>query len=208
VAPEPQRTLHEDDVGDDPMPEVQRWLAEAEAVGVLEPSAMQLATVDDQGRPAARTVLLRGVDERGFRFFTNHTSAKGVHLAADPACALVLLWMPLHRQVSVTGRARLLSREESQAYWDTRPRGSQIGAWASRQSSVLEGRAALDEAVVAVEARFADESRVPLPPFWGGYLVVPDSVTLWQGRPDRLHDRLRWRRSAVDQPWTRERLSP
>jgi pyridoxamine 5'-phosphate oxidase len=196
--------LDEHDVGDDPIPEVQRWLDDAVAAGLAEPFAMQLATAG----PTVRTVLCRGLDERGFMFVTNFESRKGRALAADPACALVLVWTPLQRQVLVTGRAERVAHEEVQAYWRTRPRGSRIGAWASPQSHVIPDRAWLEARTAEVEARFAGVEDIPVPDFWGALRVVPDSVELWCGRPDRLHDRLRWRRDAPGAPWVRERLAP
>jgi pyridoxamine 5'-phosphate oxidase len=199
--------LSESDVGDDPIPEVARWVEDAVAAGVAEPYAMQLATVDD-GRPSARTVLLRTLDQRGFMFVTNLESRKGRELAANPACALVLVWTPLKRQVLVTGTAERVSDDEVELYWHTRPRGSRIGAWASPQSQVIADRAVLERAAAEVEARFAGTDDLPLPPFWGAWRVVPDTVELWCGRDDRLHDRLRWRRDAPGQAWIRERLAP
>jgi pyridoxamine 5'-phosphate oxidase len=196
--------LDETDVGDDPIPEVVRWVDDAVAAGVAEPHAMQLATAG----PTARTVLLRGLDERGFMFVTNLESRKGRALAADPACALVLVWPALQRQVLVTGVAEQVADAEVEAYWRTRPRGSRVSAWASPQSEVVPDRAALVRRFEEAEARFAGTDDIPVPPFWGAFRVVPDSVELWAGRPDRLHDRLRWRRSAVGEPWIRERLAP
>jgi len=196
--------LSEDDVGDDPLPEVQRWLDDAVAAGVVEPFAMQLATAG----PTARTVLLRGLDERGFMFVTNLGSRKAKALAADPACALVLVWTPLSRQVLVTGTAERVPDEEVEGYWLTRPRDRQVAAWASPQSEVLPDRAALEARVAEIEARFSGVDLLPVPPDWGAFRVVPDSVELWCGRTDRLHDRLRWRRSAPGTRWIRERLAP
>ncbi|MCU1374891.1 MAG: pyridoxamine 5-phosphate oxidase [Actinomycetia bacterium] len=199
--------LSETDVGDDPIPEVVRWVDDAVAAGGAEPHAMQLATVA-AGRPSARTVLLRGLDERGFMFVTNLESRKGRELAANPACALVLVWPALKRQVLVTGTAERVADDEVEAYWRTRPRGSRISAWASPQSRVLPDRATLERAAADVEARFAAIDDLPVPPFWGAWRVVPDSVELWCGRDDRLHDRLRWRRDSPAEPWIRERLAP
>jgi pyridoxamine 5'-phosphate oxidase len=197
--------LNEDDVGEDPIPEVQRWVDEAVAAPeVVEPFAMQLATAG----PTARTVLLRGLDERGFMFVTNLESRKGRALAEDPACALVLVWTPLSRQVLVTGTAERVPYEEVRDYWETRPRDRQVAAWASPQSQVIPDRAALEARVAEVEARFTDVEQLPVPSDWGAFRVVPDSVELWCGRPDRLHDRLRWRRDAPGSRWIRERLAP
>ena len=164
--------LSEDDVGDDPIVEVQRWVDDAVAAEVAEPFAMQLATAG----PTARTVLLRGLDERGFMFVTNLDSRKGRALAADPACALVLVWASLKRQVLVTGRAERVPDDEVAAYWRTRPRGSQVSAWASPQSEVIPDRAWLEARTAEVEARFADVDVLPVPDFWGAFRVVPDSV--------------------------------
>lgn len=193
--------------------QLRRWLDDAAAAGVAEPTAMTLATVDPDGRPSARTVLLKGVDERGLTFFTNHTSRKGRALAADPRVALVLPWPAVGRQVCVTGDAEQLDAADSAAYARSRPRGSQIGAWASRQSRVIAGRAELEDRRAELERRFAG-GPVPVPPFWGGYLVRPVTVEFWQARPDRLHDRLQFRRPdavpglASDGGWIVERLAP
>lgn len=198
--------LRLDDLGDDPLTEVACWLDEAIERGAPDATAVQLATVDTDGRPAARTVLLKGLDERGFHFFTNHESRKGRHLAANPACALVLFWRSLDRQVNVTGTAGRLPDDEADAYFATRPRGSQLGAWASRQSTVIGSREELERRVAELDERFAGGD-VPRPDWWGGYVVRPDTVELWQGRDDRLHDRIRFTR-AGDDGWRRERLSP
>ena len=197
--------LDEAGVDADPIIQFQHWFAECVAAAVPEPDAMCLAT-DAGGVPAARMVLLRGVDARGFVFHTNYDSDKGRHLAANPAAALVFRWYRLQRQVRVSGPAGRISDEESDAYFRTRPRGAQVGAWASRQSAVLPGRAALESAVAAVEARFAG-TEVPRPPWWGGIRVVPSVVEFWQGRQDRLHDRLRYRRQGAE-GWVIERLAP
>ena len=199
--------LHIDELGDDPLAEVACWLDEAVEAGAPDATAMQLATVGADGRPANRTVLLKGLDDRGFHFFTNHESRKGRHLGANPACALVLFWRNLDRQVNVTGTAERLPDEEADAYFATRPRGSQLGAWASRQSTVIESRDVLEAAVAEAAARFGD-GPVARPPWWGGYVVRPDGVELWQGRDDRLHDRIRYTRLDDGTGWRRERLSP
>ena len=199
--------LTEDDVGDEPIVEVQRWLDDAVAAEVDEPFAMQLATtVDDQ--PTVRTVLLRGLDERGFMFVTNLESTKGRQLAANPRAALTIVWTALSRQVCATGPAERVSDDDIWAYWHVRPRGHRIGAWASRQSTTVPDRATLDAAADECEQRFAGTDDIPVPPWWGGFRVVPDMVELWAGRVDRLHDRLRWRRDAPGAPWVRERLAP
>ena len=182
------------------------WWAEAQASSETEPSAMQLATAGADGNPTVRTVLCRGIDERGFRFFTNIESRKGGQLAERPACSVCLVWPGLRRQVLATGIAERLADDEVAAYWSSRPRGSQVSAWASRQSEPIADRGALVAAAAEIERRFADAATLPVPPWWGGFVVVPDSIELWCGRPDRLHDRLRWTRTGDG--WLRERLSP
>jgi pyridoxamine 5'-phosphate oxidase len=198
-------TLDAADLPAEPLVAVRGWLAEAVAAGVLEPTAMVVSTATPDGAPSSRTVLLKGVDDRGLTFFTNRGSRKGRQLAANPRCAALLRWDALHRQVGVTGTAELVDDAESDAYFASRPRGSQVGAWASRQSEVIADRGVLERWAAEVEERFPGE--VPRPPFWGGYRIVPDSVELWQGRPSRLHDRLRYRRGE-DGAWILERLSP
>ncbi|QKW16982.1 pyridoxamine 5'-phosphate oxidase [Verrucosispora sp. NA02020] len=183
-----------------------RWFADAVAAGLPEPNAMVVGTADAQGRPSARTVLLKGYDPAGFVFFTNHRSRKGVEADVNPYASLVFPWFPMQRQVIVAGRVERIDRAETEAYFTSRPRGSRLGAWASAQSSVLPDRAALDEAYRAVAERFADVDPIPAPPHWGGLRVRPDSVEFWQGRASRLHDRLRFRRDADD--WVVERLAP
>jgi len=189
------------DVDPDPIAQFRRWLDDARAAGLVEPEAMTVSTT----APAARVVLLRGVDDRGFAFFTNYESAKARELAADPAVALSFVWLPLHRAVRVAGRAERLPEAESDAYFASRPRGSRVGAWASPQSEVIADRAALDAEVAAVEARF-DGRDIPRPPHWGGFLVRPHALEFWQGRPNRLHDRLLYRKSAGG--WEIVRLAP
>ncbi len=167
---------------------------------------MVVATADAYGVPSARSVLLKAVDERGFTFYTNHLSRKASDLAANPRAALVFRWRVLERQVTARGPVSRVHDDEADAYWATRPRPTQIGAWASRQSSVLASRAELEGAASGIATRFPDD--IPRPDFWGGYLVAPMEVELWQGRPNRLHDRIRYRRSAPGEPWTIERLAP
>lgn len=188
----------------DPLAQIQEWMEDARRV-VSEPHAMTLATATTEGVPSARVVLLRGIDERGLRFFTNRASRKSGELSANPRAALAIHWWELGRQIRVEGRVEALSHEESAAYWETRPRGSQIAAWASPQSQPLSDRAELDARVAEMNARFGHGS-VPLPPFWGGYRVVPDAIELWEHRDDRLHDRLRYVRE--DGGWRSERLAP
>jgi len=199
--------LDEADLAVDPYEQFGRWFDDAVTAAVPEPNAMVLATAGSDGRPSARTVLLKGVDQRGFSFFTNYDSQKARALAANPACALVLLWKPLARQVCVAGRAERLGDEESSAYFSSRPRGSRLGAWASPQSQVLPDRATLERRLEEVERTYGEEDDIPRPPHWGGFLVVPDSIEFWQGRTNRLHDRLRYRRDVTG-AWVVERLAP
>lgn len=197
------------DIGDtDPDPVVQfgRWMAEARAAESLEPTAMTLATADDAGRPAARIVLLKEATPRGFVFFGDRRSRKGRHLAVNAQAALCFWWGELQRQVRVVGRVELLDAVESEAYFRTRPRESQVSAWTSHQSASVADRAALDAAWAVQEARFAGAD-VPLPPHWGGWRVVPEEIEFWQGRPGRFHDRIHYHREP-NGSWRRERLSP
>lgn len=182
-----------------------RWLADARAAGCHEPEAMTLSTTGPDGAPSARMVLMRGADTLGFRFFTNRSSRKGRELAADPRAALTFYWYPPGRQVRVEGDAEELPRDESEAYFASRPRGHQVGAWASAQGEVLAGRAHLEEAYAEAAARFQG-GPVELPPYWGGYVVRPRVVEFWQARTDRLHDRVMYLRE--DGGWSRSRLSP
>ena len=196
------------DVGDldpDPVEQSRKWVDDAIAAECIEANAMTVSTVDSEGRPQSRYVLLRGLDERGFWFFTNADSEKGRALAGNPHAALTLAWLQLHRQLRVGGVVEQLPAELSDAYFARRSRGSQIGAWASRQSTVIESRAALDEAVAEYERRFEGQD-VPRPPFWCGYALKPDVIEFWQGRPSRLHDRIRFRRDGDS--WVPERLAP
>lgn len=200
------RPLDEADVDPDPFRQFRAWFAEAEAARLYQPDAMTLATATADGRPSARQVLLRGADERGFPFFTNYDSRKAAELAANPRAALLLFWAELHRQVRVEGRVEVVSAEESDAYFGTRPRGSQLSAWASPQSEVIAGRAVLEQTVAEIARRF-EGGPVPRPPRWGGYRVVPDVVEFWQGRENRLHDRLCYRRRP-EGGWHVVRLAP
>jgi pyridoxamine 5'-phosphate oxidase len=184
---------------------VRDWFEEAAASGIVEAERMALATATPDGRPSVRIVLLKGIDEEGIRFFTNYGSRKGRELDANPRAAVTLYWQPLYRAARMEGPVERLSAQESDAYFASRPRGAQIGAWASAQGSVLRDRAELDERVAEVEARFPDS--VPRPDFWGGYRLRPDAVELWQGRPDRLHDREHFLLQG-DGSWRSERLSP
>jgi pyridoxamine 5'-phosphate oxidase len=193
------------EVASDPIEQFRGWLAGAREAGIYEPEAMTVATVDADGHPSSRFVLLRGLDERGFAFFTNYESTKGRQLDARPYAALTFGWLALHRSVRVEGPAERLPAAESDAYFASRPRGAQLGAWASPQSTVIGGRDQLDEALAAAERRYAD-GIVPRPEHWGGFLVRPDRVEFWEGRPNRLHDRVRYEREGTG--WRIERLAP
>jgi pyridoxamine 5'-phosphate oxidase len=199
-------SLHEENLDPDPIRQFALWFDEATKCAVPEPNAMTLATCTIDGRPSARIVLLRGVDERGFAFFTNYESRKARELDSNPWAALVFFWHDLERQVRVEGRVERVSAEESDVYFHGRPESSRIGAWASPQSQVIPSREALEERFGDLENRFADGA-ISRPPNWGGYRLVPDTVEFWQGRPSRLHDRLRYtRRQHGD--WLIERLAP
>ncbi len=197
--------LSESDLDPDPVQQFTNWFDDAVNAGLPEPNAMTLATADATGAPSARTVLLKGYDARGFVFFTNYQSRKGADLAGNPRAALVFPWVQLQRQVIVSGDVRRTSRAESAGYFATRPRGAQISAWASPQSSVMRSRDELDRAREEIERRYADRA-VPLPPHWGGMRVIPRAIEFWQGRADRTHDRLRYRRTRSG--WRVERLAP
>ena len=199
------RPLCEEDVPPDPVAQFRAWFRAAEEGGVRLPETMILATASAAGAPSARAVLLKGLDERGFAFFTNLESRKAVELGENPRAALVFHWPALGRQVRVEGRVAPVDRAEAEAYFETRPRGSRIGAWASPQSAVLGSRDELDRLVADEEAAHPGDD-VPLPPFWGGYRVEPEVVEFWQHRESRLHDRLRYRREGDG--WVVERLAP
>jgi pyridoxamine 5'-phosphate oxidase len=191
-----------------PFEQFAHWFKQAATEGgVFEPNAMVVSTADAQGRPSSRTVLLKHFDERGFVFFTNYESRKGHDLAVNPHVSLLFPWYPMARQVIVTGVAHRTGRDETAAYFRTRPHGSQLGAWASAQSSVLPDRLALDRAYEELAARYPDGEQVPVPPHWGGFRVVPSTVEFWQGRENRLHDRLRYV-AVAEGAWRVERLSP
>jgi pyridoxamine 5'-phosphate oxidase len=197
--------LDESTVSEDPFTEFTQWLEEAVKAQVVEPDAMTLATASPDGAPSARMVLLRGFDERGFVFFTDYRSQKGLELERNPRAALVFHWPELERQVRITGPVSPTGREESEAYFRTRPRGSRIGAWSSHQSQVISGREPLEERVRELESKYPGEE-IPLPPYWGGFRLSPTAIEFWQGRMSRLHDRIRYARDG--ERWRIERLSP
>lgn len=201
-----QRGLRRSELDRDPIVQFNRWLAEASQHQLLEPNAMTLATVDAGGQPWTRTVLLKICDERGFIFFTNYEGAKGRQLDAEPRAALTFWWNALERQVNVTGIVEKTSRDESGHYFHSRPPGSQLGAWASAQSEVISDRHQLELQYAKALAKYGEEN-IPLPPFWGGYLLRPQTIEFWQGRRSRLHDRLRYTRS-LEGAWRIDRLSP
>jgi pyridoxamine 5'-phosphate oxidase len=206
--------LNESDLRTTPLAQFEAWLQEVGASGLPEPNAMVLATVDGAGVPTARTVLLKGVDAAGFRFFTNYASRKAQALAANPRVALVFPWFAVHRQVTVLGAAEKMPAAESAAYFRSRPRDSQLAAWASAQSSPIQDRAALDQRMAEVSKRWPAGTEIPVPDFWGGYLVRADSVEFWHGRTSRLHDRLRFEAiqpgTALDdaKAWKVQRYAP
>ena len=198
--------LSEGDLEPNALGQFQKWFQETLQAGVVEPNAAVLATADASGTPSARLILVKGIDDRGFSFFTNYESRKGRELAQNPKAALVFPWIELERQVCITGSISRLSREEAAAYFKVRPRGSRLSAWASKQSQVIRSRAELEERVKQLERQYPGEE-IPLPPNWGGYLLAPREIEFWQGRPNRLHDRLRYARQP-DNTWRIERLSP
>jgi len=198
--------LDEAMLADDPLTQFAAWMADVVAAGLPEPTAMVLATVSGDGRPRARTVLLKNYDSGGFTFYTNRTSRKGTDLAEVPRACLLFPWHAIHRQVIIEGPVTPLTTAESQPYFRSRPHGSQLGAWASRQSTVISSRAELDERYAELSRRWPEGTEVPMPDFWGGYRVIPEVVEFWQGRLNRLHDRLRYRRDGG--AWVIERLSP
>lgn len=193
------------DVSPDPLAQFQRWFDAALRAGVPEPNALHLATIGPDGRPAGRVVLLKGVTAGGFVFYTNYRSRKGHDLDANPVAALTFFWPELERQIRIEGRVERVSVEESDQYFASRPRGSQLGAWVSHQSEVIADRATLEQRQRDLEAQFGN-GPIPRPPHWGGFRVVPDAVEFWQGRPSRLHDRIRYRLDG--EMWVIERLSP
>jgi pyridoxamine 5'-phosphate oxidase len=203
-----QSTLSEADLAPDPVSQFVVWFAEVRDAGIVEPNALVLGTAGSDARPTARTVLLKDVDERGFTVYTNYSSRKGHDIAANPWVSMLFPWHAVERQVIVTGRAERVSRAESAAYFASRPYGSRIGALASPQSSVIGSRTEPEERYAALAQRYPEGTDVPLPDDWGGVLIVPDAVEFWQGRPNRLHDRLRYVRDLPDAPWIVQRLAP
>jgi len=205
-APGTREALSERDLDPDPIAQFRIWLEDARTAGIQFPETMALATADPEGRPSVRHVLLRGLDERGFVFYTNYKSRKGRELAGNPRAALAFYWRELERQVCVTGTVERTTREESEAYFRTRPREARLGAWASRQSAVAASREELDDRYREIEQRYPGED-IPLPPHWGGFRLFPDTVEFWKGREHRLHDRIRYTRQ-LDGAWAIERLFP
>jgi len=198
--------LNEKDLARDPFRQFEKWFQEVEGAKIPEPNAMVLATAGKDGRPSSRVVLLKGIDGRGFVFYTNYESRKGRQLEINPYASLLFPWVALERQVEVLGPLVKISPEESETYFHSRPRLSQLAAWASQQSAIISGRSALEQAMKTLDAKYAG-LEIPIPPNWGGYRVNPETVEFWQGRRSRLHDRLRYRREK-DGDWSIERLSP
>jgi pyridoxamine 5'-phosphate oxidase len=198
--------LTEQELDPNPIQQFRKWFDQALAAGIVEPNAMVLATVDAAGQPSTRIVLLKAVDERGFSFFTNYESRKGRELAGNPRAAVTFPWIALERQVCIAGTVTKLTRVDAEAYFKLRPRGSRLGACASRQSEVISGRALLEERMHKLAARYPGDD-IPTPPNWGGYLLAPIEIEFWQGRENRLHDRLRYQKQP-DGRWKIERLSP
>jgi len=200
------RGLRRRDLDPDPIKQFSNWFTAAIEAEIRDVNAMSLATAGRDAKPSVRVVLLKGFDQDGFVFFTNYESEKGVQLEANPYASLAFYWIELDRQIRIAGKTERTSRQESEGYFHSRPIGSQLGAWASRQSEVLDGRRVLDARMVEMTERFGDNP-IPLPPHWGGYRVKPDTMEFWQGRPNRLHDRFRYRRQT-DGSWLIERLAP
>lgn len=202
---QPDASLDEKDLADDPFDQFGDWLAEALDAGIPMPNRMTLATASADGSPSARVILLKGFDREGFVFYTNYESRKARELGDNPRAAVVFYWEALHRQVCIEGRVTKVARSESEEYFQSRPLGSRLGAWASAQSDVIASRDVLDAALEGAGERFGED--VPIPPFWGGFRLVPDAIEFWQARPNRLHDRLRYRRGDSG-GWIVERLAP
>ncbi len=201
-----QSGLEARDLDPDPLRQFAKWFEQALKAGIREPNAMALATCNAAGQPSVRIILLKSLEEDGFTFFTNYESRKAAELEANPHGALNFAWLELERQVNVTGTVKKLSREKSEAYFKTRPRGNQLGAWASRQSAVIPDRATLEARMAEFDGKYQGGT-VPTPPFWGGYVLAPLEIEFWQGRPNRLHDRFRYTRQA-DSRWKIDRLAP
>jgi pyridoxamine 5'-phosphate oxidase len=199
--------LNEQNCGTNPIVQFEQWISDAQRADLKEPNAMVLSTATRDGRPSARVLLLKEVSDLGFVFYTNYSSRKARELETNPFAALTFYWPELERQVRVEGQVRRTSRQQSEAYFQTRPKGSRLGAWASHQSQVLPGREPLEARLKELEAAYADAGDIPVPEFWGGYCLLPDSIEFWQGRPNRLHDRLRYRKDG-ERGWILERLSP
>ena len=199
--------LDESDCETNPIVMFQRWLKDAQVAALKEPNAMTLATATADGKPSGRIVLLKEVSDLGFVFFTNYESRKGQEVRTNPFASLTFYWAELERQVRVEGSVQVVPRAESQAYFGGRPRGSRLGAWVSSQSATAESRPVIEEKLNQIEERFKDIEQIPAPDYWGGYRIIPESVEFWQGRPNRLHDRIRYRRESPDK-WILERLWP
>ncbi len=197
--------LRRTDLAANPIAQFQKWFQQALAADIPEPNAMTLATADRRSRPSARIVLLKGISQKGFTFFTNYESRKGSELSANPHAALVLFWPQLERQICIAGSVRKVSRAESKKYFDSRPKGSRLAAWVSSQSEAIAERSVLEKKLAALELKYPTES-VPLPPYWGGFCLTPTRIEFWQGRPNRLHDRFQYLKQA--RGWRVERLSP
>lgn len=202
-----RNTLDIQDVAISPIQQFEIWFQQALESEIKEPNAMILATANAEGFPSARTVLLKGVSEKGFVFYTNYNSQKGTELAANPNAALLFLWLDLQRQIRIEGKVERLSFEESERYFQSRPKGSQIGAWASPQSQVIDDRSILKEKVEALKVQYAEVDQLPCPPHWGGFIVQPKRIEFWQGRPNRLHDRVAYQKQEEGK-WKIERLAP
>ena len=199
--------LSETDLNDDPIEQFNSWFQQALDADLLEPNAMTLATATSDGKPTARVVLLKGVSAKGFVFYTNYESQKGQQLIANPYAALVFLWNKLERQIRIEGKVEKLTAEESAEYFHSRPKASQLGAWASDQSKVIPNREVLEKKLVELQKEYSDDATVPLPEHWGGFRVVPNRIEFWQGRPSRLHDRLVYD-LQTNGSWQIKRLSP
>ena len=202
-----QKTLNVADVSNDPIKQFEVWLEEAIQADMLEPNAMTLATANKVGRPSARIVLLKGLSSEGFVFYTNYDSHKGQELAENPFASLVFVWLPLQRQVRITGKVEKITPEQSTKYFHSRPKGSQIGAIASPQSQIITDRSILENNVVQLKKQYEAAENIPRPESWGGYRVIPDSIEFWQGRSSRLHDRLHYKLQDSGE-WIIERLAP